>query len=287
MFIGVLFYAVWRFWEAITGQGADAQFSAKKNFFRYRLSPFVSGCVYTAYLYYIIKLIPMASQSRSEVGSPGCFPSCWRDSGLGRAGLVLFGIAFSIATVTQLINTLTVGWHRDLRVRHSHPIIKYGIYTLGHAGFLARAGVFLFVAVLMFHALAVPVDSTHSTVANALNFLLPTTAGKVLMFMLGIGLIFFGLFAILNSAYKYFPTPPPSREQDRSREGEEEEARKPGIWRKVTKWAGYTDQPKSPFEIEENEKVERERSDKVENGHKADGGYFNFRSRGDNEKRGG
>ncbi|RUS33138.1 hypothetical protein BC938DRAFT_472905 [Jimgerdemannia flammicorona] len=134
--------------------------------------------------------------------------------------------------------------------------------TLGHAGFLARAGVSLFVAVLMFRALAAPVDSTHSTVANALNVLLPTTSGKVFMFVLEVGLILFGLFAILDSAYKYFPMPPPSREQDGSLEGE----RKRRMWRAVTKWAGYTDQPKSPFEIEEGEmymeKVKRERRDK-------------------------
>jgi hypothetical protein len=33
-------------WEAFTGQGSDKSFSKKKNFFRYRLSPFVSGLVY-------------------------------------------------------------------------------------------------------------------------------------------------------------------------------------------------------------------------------------------------
>jgi hypothetical protein len=33
-------------WEAVTGQGSDKSFSKKKNFFRYRLSPFVSGLVY-------------------------------------------------------------------------------------------------------------------------------------------------------------------------------------------------------------------------------------------------
>lgn len=31
------------------GQGSDAEFSGVKNFFRFRISPFVSGAVYTAY----------------------------------------------------------------------------------------------------------------------------------------------------------------------------------------------------------------------------------------------
>ncbi|RUP23027.1 hypothetical protein BC936DRAFT_139048, partial [Jimgerdemannia flammicorona] len=125
-FIGVLFYSVWRFWEAITGQGSDAQFSAKKNFFRYRLSPFVSACVYAGYLYYIAKLIPIVQDDRDEEDSPGCFPACWRDTALGRAGLVAIGVAFCIATLTQLINAFTANWHGDLRVRHMSKIEMYG-----------------------------------------------------------------------------------------------------------------------------------------------------------------
>jgi hypothetical protein len=50
-------YIAWRWWECFTFQGADATFSPFKNFFAYRLSPFVSGCVYIAYSYYIIKIL--------------------------------------------------------------------------------------------------------------------------------------------------------------------------------------------------------------------------------------
>ncbi len=39
----IVSYIIWRFAEAVTGQGYDAEFSRAKNFFRFRLSPFVSG----------------------------------------------------------------------------------------------------------------------------------------------------------------------------------------------------------------------------------------------------
>jgi hypothetical protein len=54
---GLGLYATWRFWEAITGEGYDQYFSKLKNFFKFRLSPFVSGCVYSLYLGFIIYLI--------------------------------------------------------------------------------------------------------------------------------------------------------------------------------------------------------------------------------------
>ena len=42
MAMTVYMYAVWRFWEGITGQGSDDAFGPFKNFFKYRLSPLVS-----------------------------------------------------------------------------------------------------------------------------------------------------------------------------------------------------------------------------------------------------
>ena len=45
MGICIAFYVAWRFWEGITGQGTDAANSKGLNFFRYRLSPIVSGFV--------------------------------------------------------------------------------------------------------------------------------------------------------------------------------------------------------------------------------------------------
>lgn len=49
MAVCLMAYSLWRFAEASTGQGSDAQFSRKKNIFKYRVSPAVSGLVYVAY----------------------------------------------------------------------------------------------------------------------------------------------------------------------------------------------------------------------------------------------
>lgn len=93
MAIALIAYCVWRFWEAITGQGADAAFGNLKNFFRYRLSPFVSGIVYALYTVFVISLIPKSREGRQSQNSSG-FPDSWTHSDAGKTGLAFAGIAF-------------------------------------------------------------------------------------------------------------------------------------------------------------------------------------------------
>ncbi|KAF1797991.1 hypothetical protein FB192DRAFT_1476557, partial [Mucor lusitanicus] len=217
MFIGILFYSVWRFWEGLTGQGYDALCSHFGNFFRARLSPIVSGIVYLVYLVYIGKLLTQTREERmnSTSQSTGCFPSCWAssDQWVYRMAVGVFGVAFVIAFITQAQNGFSNRWHKDLKTEdRSSKAEKYIVYALGHLGFLARAGVFMFVAVFMFKTLRHPtMVSERDAFSDAINQVISVHGGYIGLWFLGIGLILFGVFAVLNSYYKYFPTPPPSR----------------------------------------------------------------------------
>jgi len=51
-------------------------------------------------------------------------------------------------------------------------------------------------------------NEQDSTVAIAINQLVTTGWGRAILYILGIGLIDYGIFAALNSYYKYFPTVP-------------------------------------------------------------------------------
>ncbi|KAI9299088.1 hypothetical protein K502DRAFT_338960 [Neoconidiobolus thromboides FSU 785] len=219
MSVGLLFYSTWRFWEAATGQGSDKTFSRKKNFFKYRLSPFVSGAVYLSYLSYIIQVmvkLHIYHKNNQEVStSDNCFPNCWNTTPYGRAGIIIIGIAFLIATITQLIPAFSTTFHKDLKV-HLYPnYIKYTVLTLGHIGFLGRAGVFLMVAILMFKASSDDIDVGKYTVGAALDQLRANRGTKAILFIIGLFLVFFGAFAILNVKFKYFPTRPNSGEHPR------------------------------------------------------------------------
>ena len=94
-------YCIWRYWEAITGQGADAAFGNLKNFFRYRLSPFVSGAVYSAYTIFVCTLIPKSRTERSGSASNSSFPDSWTHSAIGKVGLCIAGIAFVAGALSQ------------------------------------------------------------------------------------------------------------------------------------------------------------------------------------------
>ncbi|KAJ1653501.1 hypothetical protein IWQ61_006385 [Dispira simplex] len=214
MAVGLLFYIVWRFWEACTGQGADATFSSWKNFFKYRLSPFVSGCVYVGYLFYVIFVALKDKFNHTTPNGRGssCFPGCWQETQAGRVGLGFLGLAFLIATITQLIPAFSGNFRYELRLHKAHRWERILIRIAGQIGFLARAGVFLCVAVLVFRMAKNDdddeVSNDHSTIGDSINQLIKAPAGRVLMWLLGIGLIVYALYAISNAYYKYFPTRP-------------------------------------------------------------------------------
>ncbi|KAJ3149114.1 hypothetical protein HDU86_007057 [Geranomyces michiganensis] len=205
-------YIIWRAWEAWTAQGADASFSPAKNFFSFRLSPAVSAGVYLAYAIYIARILITHSLHGS---SAGCYPACWQTSVAGKIGLVLFGLAFIIAALTQVQNFATRKWHFEIKwERCRHPVEKWFLLVTGHVGFFGRACSFLFVAVLMFKALAKDTpaqESKNNLLANGLNQLLDAnTAGVAAMMVVGCCLLLYGVFATSMVHYRHFPTPPPS-----------------------------------------------------------------------------
>eukprot|EP00026_Physarum_polycephalum_P008805 Phypoly_transcript_08906.p1 GENE.Phypoly_transcript_08906~~Phypoly_transcript_08906.p1 ORF type:complete len:371 (+),score=37.56 Phypoly_transcript_08906:174-1286(+) len=203
MLLALSCYVAWRWWEFFTFQGADATFSPFKNFFAYRLSPFISGCVYVAYGFYIIEIL-------ANRNKPTCYPECWRHSVLGKIGLVLFGTAFAIACLTQLLNTFTKKWHPEIEWTKCNKYEKWLLLVFGHAGFMGRSGLFVFVSILMFRALRGTVHQSGNTIANGINQFIGTGAGRAFMFIFGFLTLMYGIFAILCTRYRYFPTPPPS-----------------------------------------------------------------------------
>ena len=217
---GVIIYCTWRFWEGITGQGYDPRFSRKKNFFRYRLSPIASGGVYMMYAAYIIYLFTLTpnppGESLQQNGS--CFPICWKNSVIGMIGLGILAVAFSIATLTQLIPAFSGNFRKEMdHSKFGNSIVGRiwrGIFLAsGHIGFLARALLFFLVCFLFWNVLLtdnLKLNPKESTVGQAINALHNHSWTRVIMAILGIGLVIYGCFAVLCAYYKIFPTPPPS-----------------------------------------------------------------------------
>ena len=204
-------------WEAITGQGSDASFGKKKNFFRYRLSPFVSGLVYTAYAYYVIQMIFQTSEEQQHAASSKTFPASWTTSTLGKAGIGILGVAFLIAFTTQIINAVTGNFIRDLKT--SEPGARkweaFIVHTMGRIGFGGRAALFGTMSGFFWDSLAKSNESgDKNMVAAAVGKLATTGGGRFFMGLLGVSLVIYAVFAVSNAWYKYFPTPPPASRRE-------------------------------------------------------------------------
>ncbi|KAJ3174486.1 hypothetical protein HDU87_007179 [Geranomyces variabilis] len=133
--------------------------------------------------------------------------------------LVLFGLAFTIAAITQIQNFATRKWHFEINWKKiRHPAERWFVLVTGHVGFFGRACSFAFVAVLMFKALAKDTPSQdpdtpqqNNLIANGLNQLIDTnTTGVAAMMVIGSCLLLYGVFATSMAYYRRFPTPPPS-----------------------------------------------------------------------------
>lgn len=212
LLVGLLIYALWRFWEGFTGQGSREENSRWKNFFRYRLSPIVSGIVYIAYSYYIIDLLRIRHSSES------CFPLCWKDQLGTKILLFILALSFLIGSITQFIPGLFGTFKYDMSVErlNKNVFFKYLFLVLGHVGFIGRGSVFLLLTIFFFKVLfsdEIDFDESQSTMAQALNNIKDTLIGTIVLYVIGISLILYGLFAVLNVYYKVFPTVTRARSQ--------------------------------------------------------------------------
>eukprot|EP00743_Colponemidia_sp_Colp-15_P005660 GILK01006085.1.p1 GENE.GILK01006085.1~~GILK01006085.1.p1 ORF type:complete len:362 (-),score=22.15 GILK01006085.1:146-1174(-) len=201
--VGVALYALWRFFESFTGQGFDHSAPASRNFFFFHLSPFVSGCMYTGYLVYLAKLISMQRLRRRAEKYMPTWLDRWGDSTGGRCGLALLGVAFIAAFCSQIRPALKGTFKADLR-QDLKPGFRKAVYVLGHIGFAARAVTFLIVAVLFFRAATGDTEASGEAIGEALHQLTETWWGNGILFLIGLGLLSYALFAALNVYAKIF-----------------------------------------------------------------------------------
>ena len=188
--------------------------SNRTNFFRYRLSPIVSGLVYCGYLYYLIQMIYQTEEEQRKTASSNEFPASWTDTTVGSAFVGIFGVAFLIAFITQMVNAITGNFIPDLKTCEStaRKWEARTVHLFGRIGFGGRAAMFGTLSGFFWESLAERNESGElNVIAAAIGKLSTHTGGLFFMVLLGLGLIIYGIFAIGNAYYKYFPTPPPSR----------------------------------------------------------------------------
>lgn len=159
-------------------------------------------------------MIYQTNEEQQKTASSNEFPASFTDTTVGSAFVGVFGVAFMIAFATQIQNAVTGNFIPDLKT--SAPDARKWeariVNLSGRIGFGGRAAMFGTLSGFFWDSLAKRNESGNvNVVAAAISKLATHDGGKAFMVLLGLGLIIYGLFAIANAYYKYFPTPPPSR----------------------------------------------------------------------------
>ena len=221
-FLGLGCYVCWRFWEGLSGQGAAPHVSAARNFFKYRLSPLVSGVVYVGYAGYVAALLVAPLVHRGATQGASCFPSCWQESTAGSLALSLLVLAFAIGAITQLLPAINASFKQEMdraKLARLPALVRSLFFWAGRVGFLSRAALFALVSFYFARIVVgadVGADPKQNTVAQALNEHRVDSPGKLLLFAVGVGLVVYGVFALANVVLRAFPTPAPTMASKRA-----------------------------------------------------------------------
>ena len=210
---GVVLYSLWRYTEAIMGQGYSSEFSTPKNFFRYRLSPFISGTMYALYAVFIIDLLVTTRDTQPNAPvNETCFPSCWMETVAGKIGLFFFGLALFIAFITQMGQVIKATFMTEMRksvTRRQMPIAYWFLQIFGRIGFLGRALIFVLVSIVFFEIIAgvqFVQDNRLHTIAQALGYWGKNAAGRAVLMIMGVCLVVYGIFDASCVVFRKYPT---------------------------------------------------------------------------------
>lgn len=210
LFVCMVSYILWRVAEAFFVPNVPNLVQVKtsgRRFFRYRFSPIISAIIYTSYAYLLIVTL---IQRRNSVNSSSCFPECWYQTGIGIFGLVMLGICFAIASLSQFEMAWSMDYIYELRlwVQRSR-LVRMGMIVLGILGFVGRTLLFGLISITFFILATgtnIWTDPDHSTIGQSLNHWVNKTGGRFVLFSTGLLLIVYGVFILASVACRAFPT---------------------------------------------------------------------------------
>jgi hypothetical protein len=195
--VGLGGYALWRFVQAIAGQGPEG--GGDHSTFG-RASAAVSGCAYGGMCALAVSLLLGASSQSSNnphrsaagvLGWPG-----------GQWIVAAVGIAFVATGLYQGYRGASQDFLDEEKTERMGPVMRTWMPRIGTAGYLARMVVFCLVGVFAIRAAIDYAPKKAVGLDGALQTLSRQTYGTVLLAVVAAGLIAFGLFSITESRYR-------------------------------------------------------------------------------------
>lgn len=196
--IGLLGYALWQL-ASVLGPEANGDSPAKTWGKRVQF-------LVKAGLYVVLAWTAGSIAANSASGSSSSVTADLMTSGAGR---LLVGLAGAVIAVVGLA-LVWQGWHVDfakkLKTSQMSPSTYNAVKLLGRVGYVARGVVFTIFGVFVVIA-AINFDPKKAQgIDVALRAVADAPAGKVLLFLIALGLVAFGLYSFTEVRYRRFQT---------------------------------------------------------------------------------
>lgn len=195
--IGLGGYALWRFVQAIAGQGPEG---GGDHSTLGRVSAAVSGCAYAAMCALAVSLLLGASSQSS--GNPHKSAAGVLGWPGGQWIVAAAGLAFIAVGLYQGYKGVTKEFLKEEKTDRMGPVMRTWMPRIGMVGYLARMVVFCLIGIFAIRSAIDYAPKKAVGLDGALETLSRQTYGTVLLAVVAAGLIAFGLFSITESRYR-------------------------------------------------------------------------------------
>ncbi len=197
--VGLLAYALWKFWLTATGTGPEG--GGGDGWFD-RVQNFVGGVSYVGLFAISVSVLmgnDSGSSSAQQTRSNTAGVLGWTG---GRELVFVAGLTLVVISVVQIVLALRKHFHEDNKTEQMDADGRRWFTVLGQVGLSARAVVFILVGWFFIRA-AVDFDPGKAvSVDGALRHLADQAYGRVLLAGVAAGLIVFGVFSAAEARYR-------------------------------------------------------------------------------------
>jgi Domain of Unknown Function (DUF1206) len=192
--VGFAGYAVWRFTEAVSGPVGDGDSTSA------RLKSFARGVIYSVLAFTAVAVL-LGSRSSQGGEQRGLVATVLTWPG-GTVIVLVAGLAVAAAGAGLVIE----GWRRKFLKYLDHTDMNDGTRRLarwtGTVGSVARGLVVVLIGVLLVVAAATGDKEDATGMDGALKSLLELPFGRVLLILASLGLLVFGVYALVEARYR-------------------------------------------------------------------------------------
>lgn len=194
MLLGFVAYALWRFSEAAFGVDGDKGLAT-------RAKSLLRGLAYSVIA--VGTLLFLLGAREPQAKEQAKLAKATLDAPAGQWILGLFGLAIAIAGLVMIVEGFTAAFLKYFE--YLPPARRQAVVMLGRVGTIARGVVFLIAGGLVVLGALTHDPSRAGGINEVVQTTLDLPMGVALVFLMGAGLLIFGIYALAEAAWRRVP----------------------------------------------------------------------------------